>query len=256
MTSIDLVRMLKQPDSDLSDQDVLALGKMLDDYPFFQPLHYLTALKVFQTSPKRSPHYLARLALYTGDRSIIFQKFGIRQIPVKLKKPTPVVDLPQVLNPASTTNTGKNVSNETSHDKTYKSEQKSATSFLDWLDQVNKNEVMPQKPVADTGKTEANLISNKLVKGDKGLLDKFIRTRPRIGRIKKEIFSAESMARKSIEEDEEMVTETLARINAKQGHYNKAISMYEKLSLIYPDKLAYFAEEINRLKTEKKKKSN
>lgn len=47
---------------------------------------------------------------------------------------------------------------------------------------------------------------------------------------------------------DEIVSESLARIYEKQGLIKEAIEMYRKLSLINPEKSAYFAEIIENLK--------
>jgi hypothetical protein len=57
------------------------------------------------------------------------------------------------------------------------------------------------------------------------------------------------LAAKSIEEDEDLVSEMLANILALQGHKKQAKTMYEKLCLLFPEKSDYFAAKIEKLRT-------
>jgi len=57
----------------------------------------------------------------------------------------------------------------------------------------------------------------------------------------------QAIAAHSIER-REVVTETMAEVLAKQGMREKATEMYRKLSLLEPEKSAYFAEKIEQLK--------
>jgi hypothetical protein len=49
-------------------------------------------------------------------------------------------------------------------------------------------------------------------------------------------------------EEEEVYTESMAEVWKKQGNTARAISIYMKLSLLNPDKSAYFAAKIDQLK--------
>jgi hypothetical protein len=79
------------------------------------------------------------------------------------------------------------------------------------------------------------------------LIDRFIATDPKITQGKADLFSTENLAKMSLVEDEEFVTETMAMIYARQGHTKKAIRAYTLLGLKYPEKSVYFANQIKRL---------
>ena len=59
---------------------------------------------------------------------------------------------------------------------------------------------------------------------------------------------AQQLAERSVSENKDVISETLARLLVKQGYKEKAIVMYERLCLAFPDKSAYFAAEIEKLK--------
>lgn len=79
------------------------------------------------------------------------------------------------------------------------------------------------------------------------LIEKFIKEDPQIKPPPADKINLENKARKSSEDQYSLVTETLARIYTEQGLYPKAIEVYKKLVLKYPEKNAYFAAEILNL---------
>lgn len=82
------------------------------------------------------------------------------------------------------------------------------------------------------------------------IIEKFIQEEPRIEPSKSEFYSPGNMARKSLIEHDDLISETLAGIYARQGNKQKAIDMYLKLSLKFPEKSAYFATLIKNLEEE------
>ncbi len=61
---------------------------------------------------------------------------------------------------------------------------------------------------------------------------------------KKEFYSASDKAKKSVEFQFDLVTETLAKVYLDQGHYEKAKLAYHQLCLKYPQKSSLFASKI------------
>lgn len=82
----------------------------------------------------------------------------------------------------------------------------------------------------------------------KQIIDRFIEKDPRITPSRSTFFSPVNMAKRSVQETDDVASETLARIYATQGNFQKAIHLYELLSLKFPEKSSYFAALIEELK--------
>ena len=103
-------------------------------------------------------------------------------------------------------------------------------------------EIEEEKQKKETEESKPKRLSRK------ELIDKFILENPSISRPKAEFYNPISVAQNSIIDQENIVSETLAKIYEQQGYIEKAISIYEKLGLKYPEKSRYFAAQIERLK--------
>lgn len=83
-------------------------------------------------------------------------------------------------------------------------------------------------------------------KGDE-IIERFIKEEPQIKPPSVEKLDNENKAKRSSEDDSELVSETLANIYADQMLYHKAIGIYRKLMLKFPEKSRYFADRIQSL---------
>ncbi len=107
-------------------------------------------------------------------------------------------------------------------------------TFLDWLE---KPKEQPRKEQLEKPK-----------KNTESIIDSFLNKTTKKSKASKETFSPTNMAKMSLVENNQFVTETLANIYAKQGKIDKAIEIYEQLSLKNPKKKTFFASRIRFLK--------
>ncbi|MDA9938149.1 hypothetical protein N9D34_00870 [Salibacteraceae bacterium] len=122
---------------------------------------------------------------------------------------------------------------------------------LDWLNSSLVKETVHSNTSTSTPVVQKSQLIEKFIKGGEEkihLTKEVTPTLLQIERPQSEFFSPENMAKMSLAENEDFVTETLAKIYAQQGNIKKAISAYEKLSLKIPEKSNYFARLIQELK--------
>jgi hypothetical protein len=102
----------------------------------------------------------------------------------------------------------------------------------------------------DTGDEESppeeKTIDHRSLQND--LIDKFIRLSPRIevSRERTDI-PASDLSEQHTVPKVSFVSETLARIYIDQGYYSRAVDIYERLCLKYPEKSSYFASQIEKI---------
>ena len=92
-----------------------------------------------------------------------------------------------------------------------------------------------------------NSIQTATLSKESEIIDTFIKNDPQIKALPPNQINNENKAKKSAEDSNDLVSETLAQIYIEQMLYHKAIDTYQKLSLKFPEKSGYFADLIQSL---------
>jgi hypothetical protein len=115
-------------------------------------------------------------------------------------------------------------------------------SFDEWLKRMPTVDTSVQ---AVSGQSEEKQATPKKAAD---IIQQFLENQPRISKPKAEFFSPTKAARHSIMEDDDLVSETLAKILVQQSNLHKALRAYEVLILQNPQKKAYFAARIKEIR--------
>ena len=115
--------------------------------------------------------------------------------------------------------------------------------------QVANEQTLPASPtiLSPFAQFVVNLEASNIAKGEE-LIDQFLSVNPRISKMAKDAPSPVVRTEPDAQVTG-LVTETLARMYAEQGHVAKAIQAYEILKLRVPEKSSIFAARIEALKT-------
>lgn len=110
-------------------------------------------------------------------------------------------------------------------------------SFNEWLKLAKLNPIEREK---------AEVKSSQRIQDKFKLIEEFIAKKPKINPTKT-TSSKGNIAKAQMIQPEALMTETLARIYLEQKNYKKAIQSYKILSLKYPKKSSFFANQIKAI---------
>lgn len=113
--------------------------------------------------------------------------------------------------------------------------------------------IVPETILTTETENENETVSSPYRKKDE-LIDRFILSEPVMPKITAGAAEIRDLSQDNPYSQEELFSETLAKIYLKQHLYEKAIATYIKLSLKYPEKSIYFADRIEKIKENINKK--
>ena len=198
----------------------------LQAFPYFTSMQLLYAKGLYNTDSISYNSQLRKAAAYVGNRKLLFKLIteNVKVAEEIIEKPTAEKEMVKIEQKPETATPEK----ELEIGKPLQFNENETHSFAEWLALTNAKKIDRNKGVKENN-----------------LIDKFIDTQPSISNLKREeFFSPAKSAEESLIENDEIVTETLARVYLEQEHFDKAISAYEKLSLKYPQKNSFFANQI------------
>ncbi len=244
---MEIAELIKHPER-LDRDSLYELRSMLALYPYFQSVRLLLLQNLYLLHDPTFDEELRRAAIYITDRKVIFQMVEAAHYTLKGKpaEPEPIDVSPSPLDRDSRT----------------------LSLIDDFLDTIPKDDEQTapkgRKPTPADASVDyvAYLLENENEEDRRlaaeapqligqSLIDKFINDEK--GKItlsdNPQRSQQDNEEQKEEKSDEEGVnTETMARIYIKQGNYSKALEIITQLSLDYPKKSIYFADQIRFLR--------
>ena len=244
MVKENFISILKNPE--LSNQEQTnELKTLIESYPYFQSARSLFLKGLKNQDSFKYNNELKVTAAYTSDRTVLFDfitspsfNFVKNSISHELEKDiliNPVIDslekkLAKEL-PENNLNIGKPLSFSNSEKR----------SFSEWLKLSSVKSIIREPSVRD------KMISKS------SIIDQFIEKKPKL----KPVIKSDNIIVSDLknESTNSLMTETLAKVYLEQKKYENAIQAYKILSLKYPEKSGFFADQIKRIQTLQKNKS-
>ena len=196
----------------LSLNDIMMMENATKKYPYFQLSYTLIAKGIFSKAPEIAQDAVRKAAIYALSRNalrkVIENDMDWNSIPVArlIESPT---------------------------------ENKFSQGTIE--DELNR-EKLEEELIASIAKPALRNIQDEQL----ALIEQFIKKEPRIQPIKRNDGSEEfeDLSERSTSLNGSLFTESYGKILARQGRFDQAIEVYNKLMLKNPEKSAYFAEKI------------
>ncbi len=225
------------------------LRQLVDRYPYYQAARLLLLRALYEAHDPSFGQELRRAAIYVPSRQVLYQLIEADRL-----KPTPearvrraeaddldegadrtrsLIDSFLLATPSA--------EEEQTHRHRTRPTVDAATDYVGYMLQIEAD--VRAEDAQETPSQESPLSYGQKI------LDNFLEQQG--GRIVIQEHPDEELQTPQIDSEEEqkkeILTETLARIYIKQGKYDKALEIIRRLSLKYPKKNRYFADQIRYL---------
>jgi hypothetical protein len=226
----------------LTKSSLVELRQMVDDFPYFHAVRMLYLKNLALFDDVRLDKELKRMAVYIPDRMQLFILIkGAKNDKSKREEYKPVAGKDQ------TEDTIRLIDKILSAEPSPAPPPASASDYVSWLE-TNVDDLLPE----DGGENR--------MKGQ-DLIDHFIENESKQHRSRLKPVNIGTDEEKDPEDgnnnepdtfekatlDDSYFTETLARVYIRQKRYGKALEIIRVLSLKYPEKNVYFADQIRYL---------
>ena len=225
MKSVQFIKHIRNP-LNIHKEDLMDLNSLCEEYPYCASLYKLRLKALKQAGSEKYNNELKMTAAISGNRTLLFEY--ITQNSFTLNKNEVVKQI--ITKPKEILQLGKPL----------KFDESEKHSFNEWLKLTHFKPIDRNDNLDEKTKLKPTEKTTKIVN--------FITASKNKELPKKEFFSPTNSALESLTENNNLMTETLAKVYLEQGHYEKAITAYEILSLKYPQKSSLFANQIKAIK--------
>ncbi len=261
MNASDIIRLLNT--SHYAPADLDEVNKLSKDFPEFSTVHLLK-VRIMEALGYEKQEQLKVAAVYSMNRKkLLLLVTEVQQTAEPEQVPEPPDEISDIIEFSEEDNEHADVIIE--QHAPYASPEAGAElleldeevpeEILEILEEEPAEEPVEEateEPVEEATEEPAEETAEEPVEGqdkrDNNLISRFIKGEPGPIRADQETSLKGDVSLASNREHDGFITDTLAKIYVKQGLLAKAIYAYEKLSLKYPEKSAYFAAQIEKIR--------
>jgi hypothetical protein len=242
MNASDIIRLLNT--NHYAPADLDEVNKLCRNFPEFSTAHLLK-VRIMEALGYEKKQQLKVAAVYSMNRKKLLQLVSeVKQTSEPEPEPEAVDEIGEIIQFSEESNEHADVIIE--QHAPYAG-QESGTDLLE-LDEEPAEELLEILDEESTELPSEEVVEEDREKSNNHLITSFITGEPGPIRADNETKLKGDVSLASIREHDGFITDTLAQIYVKQGLYAKAIYAYEKLSLKYPEKSAYFAAQIEKIR--------